>query len=162
MFSHNNSSVSTVRNVSKNHPLIIGTLISLEVDMTNDEGIKGQGKTLLIDTKKCQGCMTCMLVCSLVHEGKENLSMSRIQVIQSSFEKYPSDIETRYVESCDLCLDTPFWNEQGGVDGKQACVEVCPLGAVRLSTEIFTNLQHGKREVNFRGKGWKKIGYPID
>jgi protein NrfC len=130
--------------------------------VTNDEGIKGKGRHLLIDKKKCQGCMTCMLACSLVHEGKENLSLSRIQVIQSSFEKYPLDIETRYVESCDLCVETPFWDEQGGVDGKQACVEACPLGAVRLSTEISTNLEDGGCEVNFRGKGWKKIGYPID
>ena len=133
-----------------------------KVYMKNVEGIEGKGGQLLIDKKKCQGCMTCMLVCSLVHEGKENLSLSRIQVIQSSFEKYPHDIETRQVESCDLCLDTPFWNEQGGAEGKQACVEACPLGAVRFSTEISTNLESGEREVNFRGKGWKKIGYPID
>jgi protein NrfC len=130
--------------------------------MTNDEGIEGKGGQLLIDKKKCQGCMTCMLVCSLVHEGKENLSLSRIQVVQSSFEKYPRDIETRQVESCDLCADTPFWNEQGGVEGKQACVEACPLGAVRFSPEMLTDLDNGEREVNFRGEGWKKIGYPID
>ena len=37
---------------------------------------------LLVDTKKCAGCMTCMLSCSLAHHGKENLSLSRIQVIQ--------------------------------------------------------------------------------
>jgi len=133
-----------------------------KVYMTNAEGIEEKGGQLLIDKKKCQGCMTCMLVCSLVHEGKENLSLSRIQVIQSSFEKYPNDIETRQVESCDLCLDTPFWNEQGGAEGKQACVEACPLGAVRFSTEISKNLESGEREVNFRGKGWKKIGYPVD
>ena len=106
--------------------------------------------------------MTCMLACSLVHEGKENLSRSRIQVMQSSFEKYPRDIETRYVESCDLCAETPFWDEQGGADGKQACVEACPLGAVRLSTGISENLQNAECEVNFRGEGWKKIGYPVD
>ena len=130
--------------------------------MTNDEGIKGKSGYLLIDKKKCQGCMTCMLVCSLVHEGKENLFTSRIQVIQSPFEKYPNDIEIRLTESCDLCVDTPFWNEQGGPEGKQACVEACPLGAVRFSTEISTNFKNGECEVNFRGKGWKEIGYPID
>ena len=130
--------------------------------MTDDGSIEGKGGRLLIDIKKCQGCMTCMLACSLVHEGKENLSMSRIQVIQSSFEKYPGDIETRPVESCDLCADTPFWNEKGGGDGKQACVEACPLGAVRFCTEISANIENGEYEVNFRGKGWKKIGYPVD
>ena len=130
--------------------------------MVDKADMEGKGGCLLIDTKKCQGCLTCMLACSLVHEGEENLSLSRIQVIQSSFEKYPNDIETRQIESCDLCLDTPFWNEQGGADGKQACVEACPLGAVRFSKEISTNLESGEREVNFRGEGWKKIGYPID
>jgi len=130
--------------------------------MTSGGEIKDSGRRLLIDQKKCQGCMTCMLACSLVHEGKENLSLSRIQVVQSSFEKYPNDINTRYGESCDLCLDTPYWNEQGGVDGKQACVEACPLGAVRLSTEASPTLAQGEYEVNFRGEGWKKIGYPID
>ena len=117
---------------------------------------------LLVDIKKCQGCMTCMLACSLVHEGQENLSQSRIQIIQSSFEKYPEDIETRFSESCDLCLDAPYWSERGGVDGKQACVEACPVGAVRLSAEIPANIEGGGGEVNFRGEGWKKIGYPID
>ena len=132
------------------------------VVMTSDRSIKDKGGRLLIDSKKCQGCMTCMLACSLVHEGKEDLSTSRIQVVQSSFETYPNDLQTRPVASCDLCLDTPYWKEQGGVDGKQACVEACPVGAVRLSTEMPTNLENGEDEVNFRGEGWKKIGYPID
>lgn len=130
--------------------------------MPNDEGINDKGGYLLVDKKKCQGCMTCMLVCSLAHEGKENLNMSRIQIIQSSFEKYPIDIEIRHVDSCDLCQDTPFWDELGGSDGKQACVEACPLGAVRFFNELPANLEKGEFEVNFRGEGWKKIGYPID
>ena len=125
--------------------------------MTNEKS--GKAGQLLIDQKKCQGCLTCMLACSLVHEGKENLSLSRIQVVQNSFEKYPKDIDTQAVESCDLCLETPFWDEQGGADGKQACVEACPLGAVRFCTEFTEN---GLKEVNFRGEGWKKIGYPVD
>ena len=130
--------------------------------MTDQSGTKDPGDKLLIDTKKCQGCLTCMLICSLVHEGTENLSLSRIQILQSSFEKYPDDIEIRRAESCDLCLETPFWNEKGGAEGKQACVEACPLGAVRLCTETSSNMENGEREVNFRGKVWKKIGYPVD
>ena len=117
---------------------------------------------LRIDKKKCQGCMTCMLVCSLVHDGKEDLSTSRIRIIQSSFEKYPNDIETQVLESCDLCLDTPFWKEQGGLNGKQACVETCPLGAVRFSQDSISNTPNDKSEINFRGEGWKKVGYPTD
>ena len=131
--------------------------------MTSADDIQGTGQNhLLIDKKKCQGCMTCMLSCSLVHDGKENFSKSRIKVIQSSFKKYPNDIEAHLLESCDLCLDAPFWKEQGGINGKQACVEACPLGAVRLSKEISSSIDNGKDEINFRGEGWKKIGYPTD
>jgi ferredoxin len=38
---------------------------------------------LLVDIKKCQGCASCMLACSLVHEGVETLSISRIQIMQN-------------------------------------------------------------------------------
>lgn len=71
---------------------------------------------ILVDTKKCQGCMTCMLACSLVHEGKENLSLSRIQVIQNPFERFPRDIT---VAQCRQCLSP-------------ACVEACPTGALHV------------------------------
>ena len=47
---------------------------------------------LLVDSKKCAGCMSCMLACSLVHEGKENPSLARIQVLKEPFEYYPDDI----------------------------------------------------------------------
>ena len=116
--------------------------------MTSVDDIQGNVQShLLIDKKKCQGCMTCMLACSLVHDGKENLSKSKIRVIQSSFEKYPNDIEVHLLESCDLCLDAPFWKEQGGINGKQACVEVCPLGAVRFFKEITSSIDNDKDEI---------------
>jgi len=47
---------------------------------------------LLVDTKKCQGCLSCMLACSLVHEGKENPSFARIRILQNSFGKFPGDL----------------------------------------------------------------------
>ena len=43
---------------------------------------------LLVDIEKCQGCASCMLSCSLVHEGVESLSLSRIQIMQNSFESF--------------------------------------------------------------------------
>ena len=63
---------------------------------------------------------------------------------------------------CDLCADTPYWEEDGGPDGKQACVSVCPVGAIKFTRNI--PLQEGERGyyVNLRGKGWKKLGYPTD
>lgn len=177
---------------------------------------------LLVDTKKCQGCMSCMLACSLVHEGKENLSLSRIQIIQNSFEKFPIDIrveqcrqcvhptcvevcptgalradakygnvrmvdvkkcigcrlcikactyepsrmlwnfEERHAMKCDLCVNTPFWNEQEGTNRKQACVEVCPVRAIKFTKKIPLQTSSTGYKVNLRGEMWKKLGYPID
>ena len=175
------------------------------------------GGYLLVDTKKCQGCVTCMLACSLVHEGQESLSLSRIQIVQNPFEKFPEDItlsqcrqcvepacvavcptgalhadtahgnvrlidqekcigckqcieacpfepgrtiwnfEKSRSQKCDLCTNSPFWNEQGGIGGKQACVETCPLGVIQFTTEIPEEYT-----VNLRGEVWGTVGYPRD
>ena len=177
---------------------------------------------LLVDTQKCQGCLSCMLACSLVHDGMENLSLARIQVLQNSFAKFPDDltmaqcrqcVEAPCVEACpekalyvdrkngnirtvdvkrcigckacvqacpfepsralwnpdkkkalkcDLCSDAPFWSEKGGVKGKQACVEVCPLGAIRFAKKIPEQKGDTGYKVNLRGESWKKLGYPTD
>ena len=177
---------------------------------------------LLVDTKKCQGCLSCMLACSLVHEGKESLSLSRIQILQSCFGKFPDDItmaqcrqcvepacvevcpekalyvdnkngnvrtvdakkcigckaciqacpyepgralwnsETKKALKCDLCSDAPFWSERGGVKGKQACVEICPLNAIHFTKKIPTQKGDTGYKVNLRGGGWKNLGYPTD
>lgn len=147
---------------------------------------------IAIDVERCAGCLSCMLACSLAHEGEENLVLSRIQVVQNIFETYPEDViagvcrqcarplcveacptgacyidtahgnvrvidETRcdgcrlcleacpfvprmviwnvnknVAVKCDLCSNAPYWSEPGGVDGKQACVEVCPMKVIRL------------------------------
>ncbi len=174
---------------------------------------------ILIDSQKCMGCLTCMIGCSMVHEGEINLSLSRIQVTQNPFGKFPEDISLsqcrqclspacveacpeealtidenngylRKVDQekctgcmecvhgcsygpsraiwnfekdiackCDLCQETPFWSEDGGPGGKQACVELCPVGAVQFSRHV--PLQEGNTgyDVNLRGKNWKKLGY---
>jgi protein NrfC len=177
---------------------------------------------LLVDTKKCQGCLTCMLACSLCHEGKENLSLSRIQILQNPFEGYPDDLdisqcrqcvdplcvkacpaealivdrkhgnirridETKCIgcESCieacpfipsrsswdgdkehalkcDLCLDTPYWEQKGGLEGKQACVELCPLGALMFTDKVPDQQGSKGYNINLRGRGWKKLGFSID
>jgi len=44
---------------------------------------------ILVDTKKCQGCVNCMLACSLVHEGVESQSLSGIQIIDNIFTWHP-------------------------------------------------------------------------
>jgi protein NrfC len=74
---------------------------------------------LLVDAKKCQGCASCMLACSLVHEGVESLSLSRIQIIQNPFEGFPGDVA---MAQCRQCLEP-------------ACVEACPTHALKADPE---------------------------
>ena len=150
---------------------------------------------LLVDTKKCAGCETCMLVCSLAHFGHVNKSLARIQISKNPLGCYPNDIaqnqcrqcadpgcvkacptgamhvdpetgmrvvseekcigcescvegclftpsrvqwnfEERHAQKCDLCKNTPYWNEDGGPDGKQACVSMCPVSAITFTKEL--------------------------
>jgi len=74
---------------------------------------------LIVDTKKCQGCLTCMLACSLVHEGYESLSLARIQVVQNPFENFPDDIN---IAQCRQCVDP-------------VCIEACPTRALHADKE---------------------------
>src|SRR3990170_701930 len=101
-------------------------------------GVPAAEGHIVVDTKKCQGCMVCMLACSLVHEGKLDLSRSRIQVLQDSFERFPQDIAVELAPTCDLCADVSFWDRTRGPHGMQACVLACPLGAIRFSAKMPT------------------------
>jgi protein NrfC len=179
---------------------------------------------ILVDMKKCQGCQTCMLACSLAHHGRENVSLARIQVMQDPFEKWPQDItiaqcrqcvepkclaacpkkdkalfvdrehgnvrrinpaecigcrecvdacpfapgrsiwnfEQDVAEKCDLCMDTPFWNETGGPGGKQACVELCPVKAIAFQSAAPVQDGDAGYNVNLRSEAWAKMGFPAD
>jgi Fe-S-cluster-containing dehydrogenase component len=182
---------------------------------------------LLVDIEKCQGCASCMLACSLVHQGVESLSLSRIQVVQDSFAPFPDDLaieqcrqcvdpacvkacptgalsaDARYgnvrmvnreecigcglcygacpytpsraflapdqafdgeakSRKCDLCANAPYhWDEAGGgPDGKQACVAICPVGAIAFTTAIPLQDGDGGYKVDLREGVWGSLGYP--
>ena len=63
---------------------------------------------------------------------------------------------------CDLCLDTPSWNQTGGPNGKQACVEACPMKAISLVKTTPTQLDTDGYDVNLRNEHWAWLGLPID
>ena len=167
---------------------------------------------LVVDSKKCAGCSSCMFACSMVHDGKANLSTSRIQITTTALAAFPYDLEmnqcrqcpdplcvqncptgamhvdaangnirtvddtkcigcglclaacpqtahrtvwnsdTKKSTKCDLCANTPFWNEKGGPDGKQACVEVCPMGALSLVKAVPSQVDSSGYDVNLRAK----------
>jgi protein NrfC len=173
---------------------------------------------LVYDSKKCAGCTTCMLACSLTHHGVQSLSLSRIQIMQDSFGKFPYDVimapcrqcvtppcvincptgaahvdtangnvrvidakkcigcktcirmcpqqphrtvwnaEAKKSIKCDLCIDTPFWNEKGGPGGKQACVESCPMKAIKFVAETPNQEETDGYDVNLRNDHWLNLG----
>lgn len=203
--------------------LIVAAVVNLPASLRADGSeLPAARGYLLVDRAKCQGCQTCMLACSLAHHGRENVALSRIQIVQDPYGKWPDDIsieicrqcvdpgcvkacprgavivdekhenvrmvnkneckrlrrclpgcnfqpsrmiwnfEDRHAQKCDLCLDTPFWNEEGGPRGKQACIELCPMKAIAFVIE--TPEQEGDLgyQVNLRGRAWKKMGFPVD
>jgi len=81
--------------------------------------VPASGGYLLVDTKKCSGCTSCMLACSLTHHGESNHSLSRIQITQDSFGKFPDDIT---ISQCRQC---PY----------PACVAACPTGAMHADAK---------------------------
>ena len=169
---------------------------------------------ILVDPKKCSGCQTCMIACSLVHEGKINTKLARIQITQDPYGHYPDDIdvsqcrqcvypkcmvacpvdaifvdtengnvrrvdaskcegrqecikacpytpsriiwnfEEGVAQKCDLCIDTPHWNEKGGPNGKQACVQACPMEAIKFTQEVPKQGGDSGYKVNLRGEAW--------
>lgn len=92
------------------------TAVALPDDVFAVEASQGY---LLVDTKKCGGCESCMLTCSLVHTGKENLALSRIQIAKSALAGFPDD------SAQDQCRQCPY----------PECVEACPTGAMHADAE---------------------------
>lgn len=82
------------------------------------------GNVRTVDEGKCIGCERCVNACPFTPS----------RAIWNGADKH--------AQKCDLCADTPFWNEKGGVGGKQACAAVCPAGAIKFTREIPS--QNGK------------------
>ena len=104
------------------------------------------GKVRSIDSEKCEGCMECVNACPyrpgrIVWHSKESLA-----------------------KKCDLCAGARYhWDEKGGGPaGAQACVEVCPVGAIRFSKDIPRQDGDKGYNINLRDKDWVFLGYPMD
>jgi protein NrfC len=108
---------------------------ALHVDRRN-------GNVRTVDEKKCIGCEKCIEACPYVP--------GRIMW----------NHEDKHSQKCDLCADAPYLGEKGGPGGKQACVAVCPAGAIKFTSEIPTQIGNRGYEVDFYEKkanvrGWK-------
>ena len=98
------------------------------------------GNVRMIDQELCIGCESCIDACPFT----------------------PARVQWNHVigrsQKCDLCADTPYLGEKGGPGGTQACVAVCPVGAI-----TFTRLMPGENteesyHVNLRNAVWQKLG----
>jgi len=104
---------------------------------------------LISDPKKCTGCGSCMFACSLAHEGKLNLSLSRIQILDDPLGTFPRDIHMAVCKQClypqcvvvcptgALHIDREYMNarilDQGKCIGCQKCMNACPFSPSRIS-----------------------------
>jgi len=109
------------------------------------------GNVRRVDAEKCIGCGACVDACP--HQPAKPM------VIEDPH--YDGKMRSR---KCDLCADAKYhWDKAGGgPNGKQACVSVCPMGAIAF-TDIMPK-QNGDEgyKVNLRDASWEKLGYPIE
>ncbi len=73
---------------------------------------------LVHDSLRCAGCQSCMLACSMAHDGEANLSLSRIQIMKNTMDPHPYDMEMAVCRQCHVPL----------------CVNSCPVGAAYIDT----------------------------
>jgi len=100
------------------------------------------GNVALVDPEKCIGCKSCIRACPYTPS----------RPVWNS--------EEGHSEKCDLCAKTPHWDETGGPDGKKACVEICPLGAITFTRVVPDQNSEDSYTVNLRGLPWARLGYP--
>lgn len=93
-----------------------------------------------VDREKCVGCQKCIRACPF--------SPPRIYF----------DADQKKSFKCDLCKETSYWKQKGC----PACVEICPVHAIRFSAETPGSIGAGGYTVNMRGEGWKRLGMPTD
>jgi len=98
------------------------------------------GQVRMIDQTLCIGCKLCITRCPYIP--------SRLQWNPGS----------RKSQKCDLCADTPYLGEQGGPEGTQTCVKVCPVNAIAFSRNMPDQKSEESYFINLRGPVWGKLG----
>jgi len=91
---------------------------------------EANGNVRMIDQSKCIGCRRCINSCP-----------------QRPHRTVWDPVKKKSTK-CDLCSSAPYWSQQGGPGGKQACVETCPVKALKLVTEAPPQLDITGYDVN--------------
>jgi len=76
------------------------------------------GNVRMIDASKCVGCQQCIKMCP--HAPHRTIWNAK----------------TKKSTKCDLCTNTPYFHKKGGVEGAQACVDVCPSNALKVVDKL--------------------------
>jgi protein NrfC len=105
---------------------------------------EANGNVRVIDQDLCIGCKTCIASCP--HQPNRAIW----------------DAVKQKATKCDLCINTPYWNETGGPSGKQACVEACPMKALKLVTTMPDQTETDGYDVNMRTDNWRVMGLAVD
>ena len=88
------------------------------------------GNVRMIDQEKCIGCRRCIAACP--------------QRPHRTVWNWTKKKSTK----CDLCANAPYWGQQGGPNGHQACVETCPVKALKLVKEAPSQIDVAGYDVN--------------
>ncbi len=88
------------------------------------------GNVRRIDAEKCIGCQTCLKSCPY----------SPHRTIWNPVAKKAS--------KCDLCATAQYFSKEGGPSGKQACVETCPMGVLKVVAELPSQMDFDGYDVN--------------
>lgn len=109
-----------------------------------------QGHVRRIDEEKCVGCGECAQACPY--------TPSRANVVPDA--RYEGEDKAR---KCDLCASAHYhWDPAGGgPKGKQACVTICPVKAIRFTTRIPEQKGNEGYDVKLRDWKWGMMGYPF-
>lgn len=107
---------------------------------------EANGNIRRIDQSKCIGCQRCIQSCP--HKPHRPIW----------------DAAKKKSTKCDLCADAPYWSEAGGPGAKQACIETCPVKALKLVAEAPPQTDITGYDVNLapppRKMGGPGIGFP--
>ena len=103
---------------------------------------------IAVEHKKCTGCRTCQLLCSLYHFGESNPTKSAVRVIRMERDglvnSFPLVCQQCEPAPCiDVCPTQAISRDETGTlkfnrddcTMCEDCVEACPVGAIAITAD---------------------------